>query len=73
MASRQFFSIGSGSWLKDSLDLDECFNNAGDLLASRSNSEIMHQFSHTRLARLSTRSGRFCFLVNSKQGGGLGV
>src|SRR5882724_2250141 len=33
----------------------------------------MHEFSHTRLARLSTRSGSFFFLVNSRKGGGLSV
>ena len=33
----------------------------------------MHEFSHTRLARLSTRSGSFFFLVNSRKGGGLNV
>src|SRR6266566_749913 len=50
----------------------ECFNNACHPLASSGNAEIMHEFSHTRLARLSTRSSRFCFFVNSRKGGGLG-
>src|SRR5437667_10540382 len=33
----------------------------------------MHEFSHTRNARLSTRSSRFYFLVTSRKGGGLSV